>query len=463
MKIKIWRLESRECILTLGGGETGHTDWVTRAVFDNDEGLLIASCSYDRKAKVWRVADGECLLTFFGHKAWVSSVCFAPRKLATNHHLKMLTASGDCTLKDWELTLDAKHAGQADRTFYGHKSWVLSCGYSSDGKRICSSSADGTVIVWDDDSGALLYRLQMRDWVEDVAFKPSKEQAALIAAGGNAAFSAPRSMADAAPAGGATPRGGAGLFGGESRDYSLACSGHQVDIALFDLQGPGAENRPSLVLRRKPSLLLLVLKWVGASLGIGRAHAGAPLTEVERAELNHLLATLDGGDGEMRVTDVLQHMAASPVLSALLERPDHESVGEWLATHGPKLVRHVLAARAISVGENAAEPMISPKDLVAMFEDVSSSEDEDTDRDSELRMSEIAKRLRRGTAESGASKSEAPSTLASGSSRERESFFSRMRGSISTDARSASISQLQSGAVSSAEASTISRGHSLER
>ena len=67
-------------------------------------------------------------------------------------------------------------------------------------------------------------------------------------------------MADAAPAGGATPRGGAGLFGGESRDYSLACSGHQVGIALFDLQGPGAENRPSLVLRRKPSLLLLVLK-----------------------------------------------------------------------------------------------------------------------------------------------------------------------------------------------------------
>jgi hypothetical protein len=119
----------------------------------------------------------------------------------------------------------------------------------------------------------------------------------------------------------------------------------------------------------------------------------------------------------------------------------------------------VLAARAISVGENAAEPMISPKDLVAMFEDVSSSEDEDTDRDSELRMSEIAKRLRRGTAESGASKSEAPSTLASGSSRERESFFSRMRGSISTDARSASISQSQSGV----ESSTISRGHSLER
>ena len=258
---------------------------------------------------------------------------------------------------------------------------MLSCGYSSDGKRICSSSADGTVIVWDDDSGALLYRLQMRDWVEDVAFKPSKEQAALIAAGATPPPSRRRARWPTPPPPAARRRAAApALRRRIPRRTPLACSGHQVDIALFDLQGPGAENRPSLVLRRKPSLLLLVLKWVGASLGIGRAHAGAMLTEVERASSTTCSPPSTAATARCASPTSSSTWRRPRCSRALLERPDHESVGEWLATHGPKLVRHVLAARAISVGENAAEPMISPKDLVAMFEDVSSSEDEDTDR-----------------------------------------------------------------------------------
>lgn len=50
----------------------GHTDWVTRAVFDSD-GLMVVSSSYDKHAKLWRLSDGEEQLTFYGQDSSTSN------------------------------------------------------------------------------------------------------------------------------------------------------------------------------------------------------------------------------------------------------------------------------------------------------------------------------------------------------------------------------------------------------
>ena len=89
---KVWRRIEKECFLTL----RGHTDWVTRAVFDN-EGLMVVSSSYDKHAKLWRLSDGEEQLTFYGHESWVSDVVFSPEGRS------IATASGDFTVRLWQV------------------------------------------------------------------------------------------------------------------------------------------------------------------------------------------------------------------------------------------------------------------------------------------------------------------------------------------------------------------------
>jgi hypothetical protein len=59
------------------------------------------------------------------------------------------------------------------RVLSGHQDSVKSAVYSPDGRRIASGSADGTVAVWDADSGQRLLELTgHQNWVRSVAFSP---------------------------------------------------------------------------------------------------------------------------------------------------------------------------------------------------------------------------------------------------------------------------------------------------
>ena len=60
--IRVWNVDTGECILTL----KGHTDGVRSVVFNHD-GTKIVSGSYDNTIRVWNVDTGECILTLKGH------------------------------------------------------------------------------------------------------------------------------------------------------------------------------------------------------------------------------------------------------------------------------------------------------------------------------------------------------------------------------------------------------------
>lgn len=112
----------------------GHTDGVTCLKFNRK---YLMTGSYDSTIKIWRVDTGECLRTLTGHQKGVKSLVFDSQKL--------ITGGLDSTIKVWNY-----HTGQCISTYRGHDEAVTSVDFSN--KTIVSGSADCTVKVWHVDS-----------------------------------------------------------------------------------------------------------------------------------------------------------------------------------------------------------------------------------------------------------------------------------------------------------------------
>jgi WD40 repeat protein len=102
------------------------------------------------------------LLVFSGHTGDVHGVAFSP------DGSRLASASQDGTVKVWE-----SQTGQLVRTLQGHSDWVSGVAFSPDGKRLASASGDGTVKLWDVHTGQEERTLKGHTkWVSGVAFSP---------------------------------------------------------------------------------------------------------------------------------------------------------------------------------------------------------------------------------------------------------------------------------------------------
>jgi len=100
--------------------------------------------------------------TLEGHSSSVNGCAFSPDgKL-------IVSASGDGTLKVWD-----SETGQMLRSLEGHSSFVEGCAFSPDGKLIVSASWNRTLKVWDSETGQTLRSLEGHSApVEGCAFSP---------------------------------------------------------------------------------------------------------------------------------------------------------------------------------------------------------------------------------------------------------------------------------------------------
>ena len=96
--------------------------------------------------------DGEALFTLEGHGNLVTSVCFSPdgRWLASGSY--------DGTVRLWDV-----ETGACVRTLQGHGDFVTSVCFSPDGRMVASGSADETVRLWDVETGACIRTLEGHD------------------------------------------------------------------------------------------------------------------------------------------------------------------------------------------------------------------------------------------------------------------------------------------------------------
>lgn len=173
--IQLWHVSidnARIPIQTLAG----HTGAVWSVAISSD-GKLLASGSADQTVKIWDLRTGELLNTFKGHSAGIFSVAFSPDN--------SLVASGsfDKTIKLWNINQNksesyserypgyfkgythgvsepyyGKYSSEnsqpyLQQTLVGHTQEVQSVAFSPDGQTLASGSTDGTVKLWNVNTG----------------------------------------------------------------------------------------------------------------------------------------------------------------------------------------------------------------------------------------------------------------------------------------------------------------------
>jgi WD40 repeat protein len=185
----------------LGRPLTGHTDDVSGAAFSTD-GKILVSASWDGSIILWDVATQKMLRPpLTRHQGAVVSVAASPVEqmlasagrdgkiilwnLATGQPIKTLlqarpgtvwqvafspngrtlasagcaqvTARGNCEhgeIRLWDLPTSR----QLGQSFVGHHDVAWTIAFSPDGKKLASSSRDGTIIVWDLDLDSWIKR-----------------------------------------------------------------------------------------------------------------------------------------------------------------------------------------------------------------------------------------------------------------------------------------------------------------
>ena len=107
-EVKIWDIESGECLQTFN---IGHTHFIKSIINLSDD--KIASCDEDGKIIIWNIENGECLKMIEAH----SDCIWMLAKLSKN---KIISCSSDNTIKIWNV-----ETGLSFKNFEGHDAEVV--------------------------------------------------------------------------------------------------------------------------------------------------------------------------------------------------------------------------------------------------------------------------------------------------------------------------------------------------
>ncbi|RCJ42404.1 hypothetical protein A6770_34880 [Nostoc minutum NIES-26] len=156
--IKLWNLETGQCIRTL----KGHKGRVWTIVWSPDS-QYIASGSADNTIRVWRTDDGELIRT----SSTYTGVCFC---MAWSPDNTIVAAGG--IGDDWSIIL-MNITTRTSQIIEGHSGQVNSLAWSPDGKVLVSASQDSRIRLWDKETKQLKTTLEGHSGdVYSVAWSP---------------------------------------------------------------------------------------------------------------------------------------------------------------------------------------------------------------------------------------------------------------------------------------------------
>jgi WD40 repeat protein len=140
---------------------------VARAVGFAPDGRLLAVGSYEGFIKLWDRASGAEVRTLRGHTGRSYSVVFSPDG-------KRLLSVGIDAARVWD-----PGTGQQQHVLRHDGSLVHSGLFSPDGRSVLTGGWDGTVRLWDAQTGEPRWRLENRGSVDTLAYCPSRDLLAI--------------------------------------------------------------------------------------------------------------------------------------------------------------------------------------------------------------------------------------------------------------------------------------------
>lgn len=157
--VQVWDLATGQLVHDM----REHTQLITDLDFSPD-GNRIASVGNDNTLRIWNVKYGTLETTQKETKNNLLAVAYSP-----DGRNIVATENWDGKIEMW----DAVNV-RLIRSIQGHADWVLCVAYSPDGKEFVTGSRDGSVYVWNAESGARLRVLRdpELDAVNSVAFSP---------------------------------------------------------------------------------------------------------------------------------------------------------------------------------------------------------------------------------------------------------------------------------------------------
>ena len=136
--VNLWDAQTGEHQRTL----VGHVDDVNAVAFSLD-GRTVASGSEDTTVRLWNANTGDLKSTLHGHMYKVMSVAFSPDG-------KRLASASFREVRIWDAA-----TGEHQRTITWAAGWVHSIAFSRNGQTLACGSQDGTVKLWNVNTGTL--------------------------------------------------------------------------------------------------------------------------------------------------------------------------------------------------------------------------------------------------------------------------------------------------------------------
>jgi guanine nucleotide-binding protein subunit beta-2-like 1 protein len=169
--------------LELRGVLKGHSGWVTSIATTLEQPDVILSASRDKSIIMWKLTRnepdwGEPHKRLTGHGHFVQDVTIS------SDGQFALSGSWDGTLRLWDL-----NTGSTTRRFVGHNKDVLSVAFSADNRQIVSSSRDKSIKLWNT-LGQCKFTISAEEggeghteWVPCVRLSPSATNPVIVSCG----------------------------------------------------------------------------------------------------------------------------------------------------------------------------------------------------------------------------------------------------------------------------------------
>jgi Prp8 binding protein len=132
------------------------TEFPVTAVALAEAGNELYSGGIDNDIKVWDMRRKAVVYSMLGHNDTITSLRVSPDSQS------LLSNSMDSTVRTWDIRPFApteRHIRTFDGAPSGIEKNLIRASWDATGKRIAAGAGDGTAVVWNSETGKLLYKL----------------------------------------------------------------------------------------------------------------------------------------------------------------------------------------------------------------------------------------------------------------------------------------------------------------